>query len=499
MRRKNEGFTLVELIIVLAVIVAVTVVIVLLINPPELLRQARDRNRYADMGSLALAITSAASNGLSLGATSTWIYCADEGGTCSFSGTKQVRYGTNNTYYSGIFTGGVACNNGVFGDPIPGFYKHCDYRNIVPVYVSLPDPAATSAAGSDCSSLGLPTLPLGGVYHCAASSTYRRTDGTGWIPINFSDPSLGNAFRVLPIDPANQSSTRLYYTYVNDNAGGYEVTASMESQKYKLGGSSDKTSTDGGGQVSLYESGSDVQLEPLDYGDSSLVGYWTLNEGMGTIAYDYSGGNATGSWNGTTAGTSGYYSGGMTGGSWAGQFNGTNDYISVSSGSGAGVVGTSDFSVSLWVKDGTIISDWYETYISPGNGDDNPKWETNWAVIKLGTLQGSTAGEIEFDIGKGSGNSYFSLSTSNPVNDGLWHQIVAVANRHGNAYIYIDGVQRGSSDISSAVVNLTAPQGLAIGHNNTGGFFTDAQIDDVRVYNRALSGAEIAAIYNAKE
>ena len=35
-------------------------------------------------------------------------------------------------------------------------------------------------------------------------------------------------------------------------------------------------------------------LEPLDYGDPTLVGWWNFTEGTGTVAYDYSGDNATG-------------------------------------------------------------------------------------------------------------------------------------------------------------------------------------------------------------
>ena len=47
------------------------------------------------------------------------------------------------------------------------------------VYVSLPDPAATSTQGDHCEGLGLLSLPATYTYHCAASSTYRDTDGTG--------------------------------------------------------------------------------------------------------------------------------------------------------------------------------------------------------------------------------------------------------------------------------------------------------------------------------
>jgi serine protease len=62
--------------------------------------------------------------------TVTWTQCASEGGTCSFSGTRQVRYGANNTYATKTFTGSTACTNAVFGDPIYGVAKTCSYSSV---------------------------------------------------------------------------------------------------------------------------------------------------------------------------------------------------------------------------------------------------------------------------------------------------------------------------------------------------------------------------------
>ncbi|HXM27006.1 MAG TPA: hypothetical protein VN957_13380 [Chthoniobacterales bacterium] len=50
---------------------------------------------------------------------------------CNFSGTKQVRFGANGIYNYGTFTGGVLCANSIFGDPINGMVKHCDYADII--------------------------------------------------------------------------------------------------------------------------------------------------------------------------------------------------------------------------------------------------------------------------------------------------------------------------------------------------------------------------------
>lgn len=55
--------------------------------------------------------------------------CADEGGTCALSGTRNVAYGANGKFAkkSGV-SGNIACNNATFGDPIFGTYKACYYQ-----------------------------------------------------------------------------------------------------------------------------------------------------------------------------------------------------------------------------------------------------------------------------------------------------------------------------------------------------------------------------------
>jgi hypothetical protein len=59
---------------------------------------------------------------------SDWVYCADEGETCSFSGTREVRYGAQGSYDKATFTGSAACGNNTFGDPIRGLPKACFYH-----------------------------------------------------------------------------------------------------------------------------------------------------------------------------------------------------------------------------------------------------------------------------------------------------------------------------------------------------------------------------------
>ncbi|MSP40112.1 MAG: hypothetical protein EXR70_16600 [Deltaproteobacteria bacterium] len=60
---------------------------------------------------------------------STWTFCANENQFCSFTGTKLVRYGAGSTFNTLTATNGVSCANWVFGDPVPGVAKHCDYSS----------------------------------------------------------------------------------------------------------------------------------------------------------------------------------------------------------------------------------------------------------------------------------------------------------------------------------------------------------------------------------
>ncbi len=56
-QKSSSGFTLVELLVVIAIIAVLSTLVILYINPAELLKQARDSNRLADMDALKNAIS----------------------------------------------------------------------------------------------------------------------------------------------------------------------------------------------------------------------------------------------------------------------------------------------------------------------------------------------------------------------------------------------------------------------------------------------------------
>ena len=57
MSEKTKGFTLLELLIVIGILAILAGVVVLVLNPAELLRQARDSQRISDLSTMRSAIS----------------------------------------------------------------------------------------------------------------------------------------------------------------------------------------------------------------------------------------------------------------------------------------------------------------------------------------------------------------------------------------------------------------------------------------------------------
>ena len=119
-----------------------------------------------------------------------WTQCAGEGQRCAFTGTAQIRYGANGTYALGSFTNGADCTNQVFGDPIYGFVKSCEFSsNIANQPVTPPNTWITcSNEGETCAFSGTATVRYG------VDSRYYEgvfTDTVGCSNAIFGDPAFG--------------------------------------------------------------------------------------------------------------------------------------------------------------------------------------------------------------------------------------------------------------------------------------------------------------------
>src|ERR1035437_5058352 len=344
------------------------------------------------------------------------------------------------------------------------------------VYVSTPDPQATTTAGSNCASLNLPILPAGYAYHCSGPSYYQKTDGTGWIPINFSSVTSGSPLGTLPVDPTNTVSSRLYYTYTT-NGSQYETTAVMESPEYKLGGTNDVIAQDGGTLATVYEKGTKLGLEPLDYGDASLVGYWTFDEGSGTTVYDYSGNNNVGTF---TSGSPIWLANCKIGASCLNFSAAGAQQLMISATS------------SLNIPTALTISFWFYPIAVTAGVQMHPikKWtstsDANYVVYWFG--QGSaSSGYLSLDANVDS--SWQGMVASVP-SLGTWHHIVYTFTS-GVQKMYIDNSVVSSAGFSGSLATNSAS--LYFGNDDNDSSF---YMDDVRICNRAWSAGEIQAVYS---
>ncbi|MDL5033241.1 M4 family metallopeptidase [Pelomonas sp. APW6] len=108
--------------------------------------------------------------------------CASENGTCSFTGRRLVVYGAGSSFTSRVTTGPVACNNATFGDPVPGTVKAC--------YVSPETYTTCASEGGTCSVSGAHLVIYG------ANRGYSVKDANLSLPCNnatFGDPQGGVA------------------------------------------------------------------------------------------------------------------------------------------------------------------------------------------------------------------------------------------------------------------------------------------------------------------
>jgi virginiamycin B lyase len=124
-------------------------------------------------------------------------------------------------------------------------------------YISVPDPTATTTAGTNCAGLGLPVAST--TYHCPASSTYRNVNGTGWIPVKFTSIDMGSPLSSLPVDPTNTTSSGEYYEYMTDGIN-WQVVSYAESQKYI----SQAASSSNAGAIASFSAGTTRDLITLN-------------------------------------------------------------------------------------------------------------------------------------------------------------------------------------------------------------------------------------------
>ena len=326
------------------------------------------------------------------------------------------------------------------------------------VYISIPDTSPS------CANLGLPALPSGYTYGCVASSTFRNVDGTGWIPVDFRSFSSGSPLATLPVDAVNATSSGLYYTYTT--GGSWSMGALLESNKYL-----EEARADGGKDPLSYEMGSDLALAPFSHG---LVAYWPFDEDSGITSANAIAGGKNVTWSSASMHSTGKIGNGIS------LTSGGTVYGDIPSFPGTAF---KDFSAEFWMKSSSSTSSGISLLFG---WDQFGGWSNTFRIYK-----GSV---ITFNVRDTAVLNDPIVSTNTTFTDGLWHHIVAV--RSGiNLYIYVDGALNNSATTGATGSNTFGPTAVGIGGRSS--TEVTADIDELRVYSRALSSGEITALYNA--
>ncbi len=414
----SRSFTLIELLIVIAIVAILSVVVILALNPGELLKQARDSARMSDLNTLHKALS---------------LYQVDN---------PAGSFGAAST-----------------------------------TYISYPDSSTT------CGNIGISTSTIanGYAFACATSLSYTRTDGTGWVPVNLSSITGGSPISSLPKDPVNTTSSQNYYQYLG-NSSNWALSALLESTKY-LSQSGQK---DGGYDPGRFEKGSDLAL--ISEGEG-LVGWWAMDEGSGDISTDSSGRNLNGTLvNGPTT-VSGKINGAF-------QFARTSDQY-VDPGNISAIKGP-NMTVTAWFKPGElnnnrIISSYAATASGGSDPDNGMHQRDSMMIVSTGKLRGAIS---SYSGCSGSGNINLLADSVDSVSVGSWSFGAITLNYPSSTIqVFLNGAYQ--SQATSTNMNCQSDFNYVwIGRRKT---YTNMEgtLDDVRIYNRALSAAEIAAIYNA--
>jgi Concanavalin A-like lectin/glucanases superfamily/Bacterial Ig-like domain/Bacterial Ig domain len=193
-----------------------------------------------------------------------------------------------------------------------------------------------------------------------------------------------------------------------------------------------------------------------------LVAAYAFDEGSGTTAVDATGSGNNGAVVGATW-APGRYGGALS-------FDGTDDYVGLP---GLGTFYNTAFTLEAWVQKATTKND--VGIVGSWTGNGPMLWVDHLASRHHLTLGGGLATYLD--------------SGRNPV-VGQWQHLAATFDGASARY-YVDGVEVASRSFSGSVGSSNTWRIGAYGFA-PGGFF-DGVIDEIRVYDRALSAAEIVA------
>ncbi|HQN32217.1 MAG TPA: discoidin domain-containing protein [Sedimentisphaerales bacterium] len=204
--------------------------------------------------------------------------------------------------------------------------------------------------------------------------------------------------------------------------------------------------------------------------DPSLAAWWPFDEGEGNVAYDATGNGNDGVFNGDPQWVPGVLGSAL-------EFNG-DDYLNC--GNGPTLQIRDAITMALWFNVEAFQTEW-EAFFS--KGDDSYR-----ASRGDGTGNATHMGISGTSVG--GGNGYFNGTVI--ITGGEWHHYASTYDG-AEGRIYIDGVldvtSPGTGQISSSSYELW----IGTNSQNTGRLLHGI-LDDIQIYSRALSEAEISVI-----
>jgi autotransporter-associated beta strand protein len=168
-------------------------------------------------------------------------------------------------------------------------------------------------------------------------------------------------------------------------------------------------------------------------------------------------------------------------------------------------------SINMGAASGTTVNLTVEAWINAAQ-----QTVADAAVVSLGTFGNNDAVVLAVNSGGSAATRYLRFYVRNAVGtvvtttsanitpNGTWQHLVGVCDEtHGTVSLYINGVQSGTSagiGTTAGLHQVGAASPLLIGNetSTTGVGQWKGQIDEVALYNYALTPAQIAAHYNAK-
>lgn len=207
---------------------------------------------------------------------------------------------------------------------------------------------------------------------------------------------------------------------------------------------------------------------------SGLVSWWNGETTIGNVAVDQAGTNNGTFVNGATVAP------GKVGNAFS--FNGAN-YIDLTQ---TVQFNSNDFTIQGWFRTNADTTVTYQQIWMSGYNGGNPAVEIVMQDNKLKFYARDISLQTTPDV-----------LTSLGLNDNNWHHFAAIRNG-SNFILYADGAQAASiskvmGDLDAADVVPRIGNGLGTTNNR---YFVGS-IDELQIYNRALTQAEIQAIYNA--